>query len=112
MTLGERLRYLRDRAGYTQKEVADKVEGLTLNRLSRYETDERKPDPETIASLAKFYEADANWLLGINQLPKQKVQGEEFIEALKKGEVLLDGQELSETEINLLLTLFKGLRKK
>lgn len=63
-TLAKRMRHLREINGYTQAKVA-KALGISNVQLSRYESGERKPDPETIKAIADFYEASTDYLLGI-----------------------------------------------
>ncbi|OME69657.1 helix-turn-helix domain-containing protein [Paenibacillus peoriae] len=62
-TLGDRIKYLREKRAITQKELAKKT-GLTIVQLSRYETDTRKPDPESLKSLADALETTSDFLIG------------------------------------------------
>jgi transcriptional regulator with XRE-family HTH domain len=62
-TLGKRLKYLREKNNYSQKRVAEAI-GLTNVQLSRYESGDRKPDPDTINLLADFFNVSTDFLLG------------------------------------------------
>ncbi|MDA2437863.1 helix-turn-helix domain-containing protein [Bacillus cereus] len=63
-TLAKRMRHLRETKGFTQAKVAQ-VLGVSNVQLSRYESGERKPDPDFIKIAADFYEVSTDYLLGI-----------------------------------------------
>ncbi|GAB2558441.1 helix-turn-helix domain-containing protein [Gracilibacillus alcaliphilus] len=67
--LGQRIKSLREKNNYSQKRVADAV-GISNVQLSRYESGDRKPDPETISLLADFFEVSTDYLLGRTVDPK------------------------------------------
>ncbi|GGE58363.1 helix-turn-helix domain-containing protein [Priestia taiwanensis] len=62
-TLGERMRHIRKVHAYTQTRVAQAL-GMSNVQLSRYESGERKPEPEMIKAIASFYEVSTDYLLG------------------------------------------------
>lgn len=62
--LGSRIKYLRERRNHSQKQLAVELD-ITNVQLSRYETGSRKPDPETIARIARFFHVSADFLLGL-----------------------------------------------
>lgn len=62
--LGSRIKYLRERQNYSQKQLAAELD-ITNVQLSRYETGSRKPDPGTIARIAAFFHVSADFLLGL-----------------------------------------------
>ncbi len=51
-TFGQRLRTLREEAGLTQQQLADRA-GMTKGAISRIEADKRSPIWETVISLAR-----------------------------------------------------------
>lgn len=53
--LGEKLRTLRLKNGYTLEYVAERI-GLTFKTIQLYETGQRKPSVPTIAKLCKLYD--------------------------------------------------------
>ncbi|WP_437831461.1 helix-turn-helix domain-containing protein [Niallia taxi] len=71
--LGERIKYIRNKRKLSQKEMAKEL-GVSNVQLSRYETGERKPDPEMLSSIADFLDISTDYLLGrtddLNKLPK------------------------------------------
>lgn len=63
MTLGERIRYLRDKKHIERQELAKSI-GITYHALSKYETDDRDPDYETLVKIADYFEVTTDYLLG------------------------------------------------
>ncbi|TVY01329.1 helix-turn-helix domain-containing protein [Cohnella terricola] len=63
MSLGNRLRERRERFGKTQLEAARGL-GISNVQLSRYESDDRKPDPEMLGRFAEYYRTTTDYLLG------------------------------------------------
>ncbi|UUI41140.1 helix-turn-helix domain-containing protein [Oceanobacillus oncorhynchi] len=66
--LPKRLRELREKNGYLQKYVADKI-GVRSNTLSGYENGTRNPDPDIIRDLADLYNVTTDYLLGRTDTP-------------------------------------------
>ena len=63
MTNGERLKYLREKKGLTQKDVAIKL-GLEPAAISKYELDMREPNIEALKKLATIFNVSIDYLLG------------------------------------------------
>lgn len=63
MSLGNRLRERREKFGKTQLDAAKQL-GISNVQLSRYESDDRKPDPEMLSRFAEYYRTTADYLLG------------------------------------------------
>lgn len=61
-TLGSRLKKVRERKGWTQKEAVKRF-GITNYQLSRYESDFSNPDPDLIAKFAEEYEVTTDFLI-------------------------------------------------
>src|SRR5262245_13861999 len=57
-----RLRELRERAGMSQKDLAERV-GLTVRQVSRLETKAQKPSWETVVALAEALGVDCRAFL-------------------------------------------------
>lgn len=62
-TLGDRIKYLREQNNLTQKDLAAKAD-LSVGQLSRYETNDRKPDPEVLRKIVDALDTNADYLLG------------------------------------------------
>lgn len=63
VTLGTRLRALREEKGLTLEQVANFV-GTTKVSIGRYEKDEREPKSEMLNLLADFFDVSVDYLLG------------------------------------------------
>lgn len=63
MTLGDRLRERREKFGKTQLDAA-KLLGISNVQLSRYESGDRRPDPDTLGRFAECYHTTTDFLLG------------------------------------------------
>ncbi len=62
MTMGERLKFLRQARGLKQKEVATSL-GLTQSSVANYETNFRKPPYDALIKLADFYGVATDFIL-------------------------------------------------
>lgn len=60
--IGERLIEIRKEAHLTQQEVADKIDGLTVQMISSYETGKQKPGIENLAKFSKFFNVSLDYL--------------------------------------------------
>jgi Predicted transcriptional regulators len=60
----DRIRDLRDKKGYTQDEIS-RVVGKSREAVSKYEIGEREPDLTSVATLAKYFNVSADYMLGI-----------------------------------------------
>lgn len=61
--LGNRIKHLREQASLSQKRLAEAL-GISNVQLSRYETGDRKPDPDTIRQIADYFDVSVDYLLG------------------------------------------------
>ncbi len=61
-TLGDRIKTLMDKYGFTQKELASMV-GVTESAMSRYLKDEREPKIEVISNLATALGTTSDYLI-------------------------------------------------
>lgn len=66
-SLGSRIKGLREKNNISQKDFAVKI-GVSNVVLSRYESDERKPDYDTLQLIADFFEVSVDYLLGRNNV--------------------------------------------
>jgi len=88
MTLGNRLRALREKRKLTQKELAEKL-NIPNQNISNYERDFRQPDYETLQMLADFFDVTTDYLLGrSSNLPQLTEKDEKDI--AKKMESILE----------------------
>lgn len=64
LSLGQRLRLVRQNKGLTQKKVADKL-GIRPPSLCAYEKDQSEPNMETLRWYSRYFHVSADWLLGL-----------------------------------------------
>lgn len=81
---GNTLKELRQKAGLTQKQLADKM-GITASVVSYYELSERNPSPEVLVKLASIFHVTTDFLLGIQKNPGESLD----ISGLDKDEIEL-----------------------
>lgn len=78
--LGKRITSLRKNAGYTQEELAKKL-NITRSALSQYELGSRNPDYDLLIKIADFFEVSTDYLLrGVDS----KVQDKFFKDEAKR----------------------------
>jgi transcriptional regulator with XRE-family HTH domain len=70
MTLGEKLKSIREQRGWTQSQAAERL-GISSQVVSNYERDYRSPDKETLTRIAKVYNCSVDWLLGVTDNPER-----------------------------------------
>lgn len=68
MTLGKRLKHIRESKDLYQVEVAEAI-GSSKAVISNYERDLRDPDTEILATLASYYNVSVDYLLGLADEP-------------------------------------------
>lgn len=64
MRIGERIKYLREAKGLTQKDVATKL-GLESAAVSKYELNLREPNIEALKKLSEIFGVSTDFLLGL-----------------------------------------------
>ena len=62
MTVGERIKAARKKAGMTQKELADKL-GIPYQGISQYERGIRNPKIDTLVKIADILDVSTDYLL-------------------------------------------------
>lgn len=68
MTLGEKIRFLRERKNLKQKELAIEL-GVAQQTLSHYEKGRIEPDYGILLNLAEIFDVSVDYLLGRNDDP-------------------------------------------
>lgn len=94
--LPEKLKLLRVKYGYSQKQVADKV-NISPSVISGYETGERTPSTDVLLSLSNIYNCSVDYLLG-----KKNVE----------PPVIFDTEELTDKQIQAIITLIDSMKNK
>ncbi|GIO33208.1 HTH-type transcriptional regulator ImmR [Paenibacillus albilobatus] len=122
MSLGSRLKNEREKKGWSQMYVAERL-GITNTVLSNYERDYRDPDTGMLKKLADLYDVDTDYLLGRTDVPrsyksyageideKELAEFEEFINNPYHGIFFKDYLEAPEERKKELLQFWRFIRE-
>lgn len=64
-----RLKELRDEAGLSQGDIAEKF-SVAQNTVSSWENGKRDPDTDTVKKIAAFFDVSIDYLLGVSDIKK------------------------------------------
>lgn len=109
MINGKRLRMLRENAGLTQKDLADRLK-LTPKAISFYERSEREPSGDILISLANLFNTTTDYLLGKDR----KISGPANVDLkdiMQNAKILFYGHDynLSDSERQKITTIIKTI---
>ena len=76
MTLGQKIKKLRNEKGLTQKDLADQVH-VTFQTVSKWEKDENEPDVSTLKELSKLFDVTVDQLVNGEELTASKENSNE-----------------------------------
>lgn len=95
MKIGDKIKQLREEINMSRSELAQKI-GITYYALSKYETNERQPDYDTLKNIANLFNVSTDYLLGRSNIrnpnkfndiqelsPESQKELEKYIELLK-----------------------------
>ena len=80
MTLGQKIKKLRNEKELTQKDLADQVH-VTFQTVSKWEKDENEPDVATLRELAKLFDCSLDYLLSEDDKEEAEKPTEEIVAA-------------------------------
>lgn len=119
LSLGERIKYFRGKRGFSQDDMAQKLDMKRAN-FSSYETDRNIPPSNVLSKIADILGTSTDYLLGKteNPLPVDSTE-REFLEALDLGDeelasqfgLKLDGKELTKEQIKMVVAFLRTLRQ-
>ena len=129
MTLGEKIVYYRDKNGWTQKALAERM-GITPTRLNYWEKDKRETDVKMLNLLCRTLEVDPKILLSDEETEKApapsedsagengKLGREDVIKVLMSLGFISEGHDLADSDflflegvINILDAWFEQRRQ-
>lgn len=84
----KRLTDLRKNKGLKRQQVADDL-GITRASLEYYEKGKRKPDIEMTAKIAKYFQVSVDYLLGLSDVPKNRLEYSDYVGLSKEEEQIL-----------------------
>lgn len=90
-----KLKALRIKYGYSQKQVADKLQ-ISLSIVSGYETGERTPSTDVLLSLSYLFNCSTDYLLGKQSSAPQFV---------------IDTSGLTDNQIVAIINLIKSIKE-
>jgi transcriptional regulator with XRE-family HTH domain len=115
MNIAQRLRYLRNKRGYSAPFIADKLD-CTRHTILNWERGHTKPDPTLITTLAKLYNTSSAFILGEtnDESPNDNIENIQKILSNPDKRIMWGDKELSNEEIakvNQVLQLFLDNQK-
>ncbi|MGN4125520.1 helix-turn-helix domain-containing protein [Lysinibacillus sphaericus] len=106
-SLGNRIKYLREKKYISQKDFAKQI-GVSSTVLSRYESDDRKPDYDTLQLIADNLNVSTDFLLArTTSLEKLTLNENILPEFFNDSELYLWYKELPLTPVDKLRKLKK-----
>lgn len=82
-----RIKQLREEAGYTQQDLADKL-NKAKSTIAMYENETRKPSLRVLKQLSNIFNCSVDYILGISDNPKKEntfiLNHEDMFKAIKK----------------------------
>ncbi|MCM3736413.1 helix-turn-helix domain-containing protein [Bacillus cytotoxicus] len=104
MNIGERLKFLRNRRGWTIQDTAEKV-GISDSTYGGYETNYRKPNLEVLCRLADILNSTTDFILG--RTDNQNGFDFDMKDMLEQGKLNWDGRELNDEEAEKVVALLQ-----
>lgn len=110
MKIGDRIKQLRKELNMKRVELAQQI-GVTYSALSKYETNEREPDYETLKKLARIFNVSIDYLVGYSNIrnpyekdklgidglsPDSRRQLEEIVQLLKLRDKIKEKNDIQE----------------
>lgn len=92
--LGERLKILREKFGYSQRTIAKRLK-ISPSVISGYESGEKSPSLEILIAISDIYNCSTDYLLG---------------KKMENKPVLLDTRGLSDEEIKAVVALIDAMK--
>lgn len=104
--LGDVIRGLREKRGYTQ-EVAAKKLGIPRSTYSNYELGKREPDLKTIKEIAEFYSVNITDLAEVNNEFEVDINISSVDDIIEKYNLMVDGKPMTRDEAKSFLSFLR-----
>jgi transcriptional regulator with XRE-family HTH domain len=119
MSFGERLKYLRRTRGWTQEDVAQKL-NIPRSTVGRHESNRGAPREDLLIKYANLFNTSLDYLLGMTDDPtslkdwKEKVQGKniDLADAFENQIPTYQGRPITEEEAGILLEFLRAYRRR
>ena len=102
---GNKLKFLRERNGLTQEQLAKKF-NLLKSSISMYENNVRLPNVEIIKEFAKYFNVSIDYLLDNeekNKIDEELKEKEALKKALQKSGFMAGDEDLTDEELDRLM---------
>lgn len=102
---GKKLKFLRERNGLTQEQLANKF-NLLKSSISMYENNVRLPNVEIIKDLANYFNVSIDYLLDNeekNKIDEELKEKEVLKKALQKSGFMKSNEDLTDEELDRLM---------
>ncbi len=102
--IGSRIRKLRNAQGWTQGELAEKLE-ISPSTVGMYEQGRRKPDGEMLVKLCEVFSVSTDSLLGVSEPTREATDIiKEMSDRIRRDKgIMLNGAPMSEVDREKLL---------
>lgn len=64
MTIGERIKNLREERDLKQKELAEALK-ISVSNISKYESNDMQPSIDVLKDIAKYFDVSSDYLIGL-----------------------------------------------
>jgi transcriptional regulator with XRE-family HTH domain len=106
MNIGERIKSLRNKKGWTQKDLAQKV-GLTYIQIGRYEKQKAMPSSDVLQKIAAVLDTTADFLMNgsTGDQAHQNIKDKELLQLFEEVEALeSEDKKMIKLFLNALVT--------
>ncbi len=111
MSIGEKLKELREKNGKTQLDIS-KFLGVTYQTIYKYEKDIAVPPADAIVKLAEYFNVSTDYLLGRTNIPNTIDEPIAIAASTKNGIDLSDVSEADKKTIMEFIEFAKNKNKK
>ena len=106
-----KIRYYRERMGFTMKELAQRV-GCTESAISNYELGKREASYETLLRIAETLETDVSHLLGKEDEDSEVAEYLEELRTRPEMRMLFESSKgMTKEQINAVVAMLEGFKK-
>lgn len=106
--LGKKMAFLRKARGLKQADVS-KYLGISRSTYAGYEAETRQPPIVHIANLATFFNVSADYLLGLSEIPRLKMETSNLRTFLELPDINWDGMPLDGTDLRPTVLFYESL---
>ncbi|KXY12862.1 helix-turn-helix domain-containing protein [Bacillus sp. FSL K6-0067] len=109
MDVGARLKFLRDRRGWTIEETAERL-NMSKSAYGGYETNYRRPKFEVLVQIADLMDSTTDFILGRTENPNSL--NFDVTDFLDKGKLHSNGVEITDDQAELVNVLLRQVLQK